>query len=304
MISQLAAGFFYLLDSGAKSNVIITETVLKTTICGRIESRSSERRINMKNIIYCFTGTGNSLHAAQKIAAAMEDCEVIPVTTVLTRPGKCDSIGFVYPVYFQGLPLIVREFISRLDLTRNRDTYYYAVATYGGAAGNGLSQLDLLLGGKGLKLNFGVRLLMFSNYVVWYDMKKNVADHTRKSDQALLAIIPRITGRETNTTGKPKPLLERYYQMRKKSIPQMASGYHLSGACTSCGLCAYVCPVGNIRMDGKAPQFGQRCEQCMACIQYCPKKAINYRQKTAKRGRYNHPAISPGQLAGFYKGPE
>ncbi|MDR3121471.1 MAG: flavodoxin, partial [Clostridiales bacterium] len=38
------------------------------------------------------------------------------------------------------------------------------------------------------------------------------------------------------------------------------------------------------------------CEQCMACIQFCPKRAINYRDKTQKRKRYHHPDITAQDL--------
>jgi flavodoxin len=36
----------------------------------------------MKTIIYYFTGTGNSLAAARKIAAVLEDCELEYTSTI------------------------------------------------------------------------------------------------------------------------------------------------------------------------------------------------------------------------------
>jgi Pyruvate/2-oxoacid:ferredoxin oxidoreductase delta subunit len=35
----------------------------------------------------------------------------------------------------------------------------------------------------------------------------------------------------------------------------------------------------------------------MACIQFCPKKAINYKDKTQNRKRYTHPTIKYTDLA-------
>ena len=62
----------------------------------------------MKNIIYCFTGTGNSLHTANAIAAALPDCTVVSVSAkeLVLPDASTERIGFVYPVYAGGLPLI------------------------------------------------------------------------------------------------------------------------------------------------------------------------------------------------------
>ena len=42
----------------------------------------------MKTIIYYFTGTGNSLAAAKKIAAALKDCELVPIASLEGYTGK------------------------------------------------------------------------------------------------------------------------------------------------------------------------------------------------------------------------
>ncbi|MCB2357259.1 hypothetical protein [Clostridium estertheticum] len=34
-----------------------------------------------------------------------------------------------------------------------------------------------------------------------------------------------------------------------------------------------------------------KCEQCFACLQWCPQKAIQYGKKTAMRKRYHHPDV-------------
>lgn len=35
----------------------------------------------------------------------------------------------------------------------------------------------------------------------------------------------------------------------------------------------------------------------MACINYCPARAIQFGKHTAKRGRYHHPEVSAPDLA-------
>jgi putative NADPH-quinone reductase len=67
-----------------------------------------------------------------------------------------DTIGFVYPVYYWGMPNIVRNFIEKLDFTNTRKAYFYGIATFGGLDGNGISHLnDLLINKHNIKLNYG-----------------------------------------------------------------------------------------------------------------------------------------------------
>ena len=75
----------------------------------------------MKTIIYYFTGTGNSLAVAKKIAAALGDCELVPIASLQKTNGdivpQADRVGIVCPVYFSGLPVMVDSFAQRLDLS-------------------------------------------------------------------------------------------------------------------------------------------------------------------------------------------
>jgi len=45
---------------------------------------------------------------------------------------ESDKIGFVFPVYFRGLPHMVKKFVG--DLKTNKNTYFFAVANYGSYA--------------------------------------------------------------------------------------------------------------------------------------------------------------------------
>ena len=57
--------------------------------------------------------------------------------------------------------------------------------------------------------------------------------------------------------------------------------------CISCGLCAKMCPAHTITLANGNPIWNEKCYQCLKCINYCPKEAIQYGDKTSKRGRYN-----------------
>ena len=97
-----------------------------------------------------------------------------------------------------------------------------------------------------------------------------------------------------------EPLQEIAYRFLIKLPPKMDKNYNISNDCTGCGICKKVCPVGNIDLDDdNRPYFKHHCEQCVACIQYCPNRAINYKNKTQSRRRYTHPSIKYTDLAKF-----
>ncbi len=46
--------------------------------------------------------------------------------------------------------------------------------------------------------------------------------------------------------------------------------------CTSCGICADVCPVEAISLDGGVALIDQdECTQCLVCLDECPVEAIS-----------------------------
>lgn len=259
-----------------------------------------------KNIIFVFSGTGNSLWAAKEIAKEMGECEIATMGSSgkYSLPSGYDSIGFVYPTYAGGMPRRVKEFVSHLDLQNNKDAYFFAVATCGRIvkAQNVVIQMRNLLKRKGIKLSYGERLDMFSNYVVGYEMRETVREEAEQSALDLKPIIESIKNHTTNA-GTTIPTLRQFESLGFMLIvPNMDKNFNVSDACTKCGICKKVCPMGNIKQErGSKPCFNHHCEQCLACIQYCPSKAINYKDKTQDRKRYTHPDISWKELAELNK---
>jgi MinD superfamily P-loop ATPase len=60
--------------------------------------------------------------------------------------------------------------------------------------------------------------------------------------------------------------------------------------CTRCGTCARICPVGNIKIVEKKPEFQHRCEMCFACDEWCPSGAIHHWSRS-QGVKYHHPEI-------------
>jgi ferredoxin len=260
-----------------------------------------------KNIIYIFTGTGNSLKAARNIANELGNCDIVSMgnNTIYELEKGYETIGFVFPTYYRGEPGKVNQFIKHLNLQQNKNAYYYAITTMGKYDGNTLNHIMKLLKKKGITLNYAKALDMFSNYVISYDMKDTIDEETKQSEIDNEKIIQDLKERKNNKVNKIEPIQEIIYKSLIKFVPQMDKFYNVSEDCIQCGICEKVCPVGNISMDESGhPIFNHHCEQCLACIQFCPKKAINYKDRTQDRKRYHHPAIGYSDLAALnYKNP-
>ena len=71
--------------------------------------------------------------------------------------------------------------------------------------------------------------------------------------------------------------------------------YSVTEACVGCGTCSRVCPRGCIHLEDGTPAYDYtRCANCMACIQACPTKAIQFAtvKEPNPKARYRNPHIS------------
>lgn len=254
----------------------------------------------MANIVFYFSGTGNSLKVAKTVARELGGGEIVSMGKQgnYSLAKQYDTIGFIYPAYYWGLPKKVIEFIKNLNINDNKNAYYYSIATNGGSPGNAVYQLyKLLLKSHNTKLNYGQKLRMFSNYVVMYEMSEKTDEITKHSDEALVPLIASIKNRENNRISKSTQILGFLNSWFIKKVSVMDKHFTVNNDCTGCGICKEVCPVKNITMQNNRPRYNHNCEQCVACIQFCPQKAINYRDQTQNRRRYTHPEISYKELA-------
>lgn len=250
----------------------------------------------MSSTIYYFSATGNSLTVARRIAEGMEDCAVRsmaaePPQGPVGGPGH--SVGLVFPVFYVGMPRLVRHFVERLNLLGG--TYCFAFITFGGNAADTLGMLEDLLGKKGVPLSYAAGATMPGNYIVKYPafapdvIQKLIGDAMHKADAAAAAAARgelRPTERKARLFSKAA---NRCYLYR--GIAEWDEKFSAADRCTGCGLCAGVCPVRNIRMEDRRPVWQHRCEHCLACLQWCPCGAIEYGGKTVGRQRYHNPNV-------------
>lgn len=255
----------------------------------------------MKTIIYYFTGTGNSLAAARMVAAALKDCELVPIAVLKDTPGNivpaADRVGIVCPVYDAGVPRIVAEFAERLDLSGAG--YTFAIVTMGGTGVSALHQLNkILMKGRGGKLDAAFAVKMPGNFPPVGrppEGEKKIAI-LKAADRHLVSIARTIDQGIAVPPGfSPGSSLMRclIYPPFFQNVHGMDKAFSVSDACTSCGTCAKVCPVGNITLANDRPAWQHHCEYCCACLHFCPVEAIqlNVFQGTTGRGRYRHPDL-------------
>ncbi len=250
----------------------------------------------MKTIIYYYTGTGNSLWTADLFAAGLGGAEVRAMHRErgAVRP-EADAVGLVFPVHMWGVPAPVLDFIARLECAP--DTYVFAAGVNAGQVSRTLVQLAKVVRAKGLTLAAGYDVVLPSNYIPWGG--PGPAEKLEKlfagAKEKIAAAAARIARREKGPVEKG-PLWQRIaftalYRLTFDKIPKMDRDFWVDDKCNSCGTCRKVCPAGNIEMADGRPSWLHRCEQCLACIQWCPKEAIQYGKKTPAYERYHNPGI-------------
>ena len=242
----------------------------------------------MKTILFYFSATGNSLTTARAIAAALEDCTLVPVAALKDEPAvpvDADRVGFVYPVYYSDMPHLVRRVISRMDFTGT--PYIFSVCTCRGHDGIVAQRLDALLQTRGQTLSRHLRVFLPGNSRVSPPEKdaEQLADQKRATAE-MLAQLTEWTVEDCS----PKD------ELKNSPVHDAANmrGLLAEDNCTGCGTCVRVCPMQNVRLlDGRAV-FGNECTSCLACYHWCPEKAIimsTGEPEMVRRRQYRHPAV-------------
>jgi len=243
---------------------------------------------------YWFSGTGNSLYAAKRLSEEMGGIPLAQITDAApegSAGGDGARVGFVFPSYYGNLPRAVRLFVEKLEI--KPETYIFAVVTKGGAGSGSVGSMDKALKSKGLRLNYGKCVRMPANYVISYnpadgDKKAKMLD---KADGRLRVYAREISGRMQAVKALPITAGNLY-----KAVRSLDAAFSASGDCTGCGQCERICTVRNIRLENGKPEWLRHCEHCVACISWCPAKAINYGNKTLDRRRYRNPKITADEL--------
>lgn len=255
-------------------------------------------------MIFYFTGTGNSLYAARKIGDASGE-HLIDITAAMKEKAFSysltadEKIGFVFPVYFYGVPSIVADFIAELKISQNHEgglkPYVYGVATCGGSMGGTPKMLEELLKKQGLPLSAVFQIQMASNYIMMYQptSPQSLKRIQESADKKLAETIEAILRKKQEDPGKRKKNM-----VTRIAYPLYVHGrktrlFHADEKCNGCGKCEKVCPVNAIKVVERKPIWTQKqCIHCTACINRCPQEAIQYGNKTKKWRRFENSILA------------
>jgi ferredoxin len=258
----------------------------------------------MKTTLYYFSGTGNSLKIAKDISDKLKNCELESIAKIFEeKPLKSSSenVGFIFPLYYAGLPKIVYDFLSKIDLARSN--YFFAVITYAGDINTTpLLQIETLLNKQAKNLSAGHYILMPNNYILGYDIhpedrqKEYFKQAKEKIEEICRVVENQQKNLEKSIFEKRRVKSEKFNENFRNTVQETDKHFHAEETCTSCGICVDVCPVNNIVLVADRPQWQHKCQQCLACINFCPEKCIQFGDKTQKTQRYTHPEISAKDL--------
>ena len=257
----------------------------------------------MSNVIFYFSGTGNSLNIAREIGKLLSDTKLIKIheTQDEINASGYDRVGIVYPVYYYQMPVLVEEFVKKLIITKEQ--YVFGIATYGGMRGRSLIDLRSTIEAKGCTLDAEFSVVMPGNYIVKYNAFPDGISRfiLKKSKITAAKIADSIRLKEKTRPTKIRGFEKGFLSSEKnrtmildirQGFAQEDKSFICSETCTGCGACEKICPAKNIVMQENRPVWQHRCEQCLACLQWCPNRSIDYLQTTQKRTRYHHPEVT------------
>ena len=256
----------------------------------------------MDDLIIYFSATGNCKYVSTRISEKTND-EIKSIIKLNKNKDYTielddnEDLGIVIPTYFWGLPVLVKEYLTGMEIkSKNTHPYIYAVSTYGTTPGGSLQIIDEILTKKGHKLNSRYTLRMVDTWTVEFDLTKeeNIREFTEHTEEKLEKIIKSITEhRNEDLTEKTKgklfyKLAQFAYDMERKT-----SNFTVDDSCTACGSCEKDCPVEAIKMDKNKPVWVKdKCLVCFRCLHRCPSFSIEYKNKTRKNGQYTNPNVT------------
>jgi len=259
--------------------------------------------------VYYFSGTGNSLWSAKRIAQIIgkthpagtrpEDaCELYNIGVEAQKSEiiiEADAVVMVFPSYAYGLPLIVRRFAKAAVFKTN---YLAAFVTYGSSPRGTLGALRQILKKKSIGAMFFGRIPAVENYLAMFGppkaptLERRVLMQEKATEEAARGIIERRENRVTVFC----PFSAFVSWLFSLGVKIFYRHYRLSGDCNGCGICEKICPVAAIAMHDGQPLFTPRCEHCQGCIDMCPSRAIRFGRVQWGTPGYRHPHIAIGEL--------
>lgn len=233
-----------------------------------------------------------------------------------------ERLGFVFPVHGWRVPKLVREFISKMkiqrepsdatggnkakadDCQKNRP-FTYCVCTAGDSIGltienlNKVISLNPSLQALGItEVSSSYSLIMPESYIglpfMDVDPKEREIRKKENAAQELAVVCEEIFDRKEGISRLVKGPIPWFFTKVVggffENVLITDKRFHVEkDRCVKCGICANVCPVGDIKGGhGEYPVWlhHKDCLTCFTCYHHCPHHAIEFGNQTQKKGQY------------------
>ena len=273
-------------------------------------------------MIFYFSGTGNTKWAASKLASATHE-DLISIAPYMRADDSShtlaepfilkenERLGFVFPVHGWRVPKLVREFIGKMKVQRAEPDaagslpFTYCVCTAGDSIGLTIENLNEVISQNPSLQALGITevsssysLIMPESYVglpfMDVDPKEKEIWKKSKSAQKLAVICEEIFDRKEGVSQLVKGPIPWFFTKVVggffENVLITDKRFHVEkDKCVKCGICANVCPVGDIKGGhGEYPEWlhHKDCLTCFTCYHHCPHHAIEFGKQTQKKGQY------------------
>ena len=233
-----------------------------------------------------------------------------------------ERLGFVFPVHGWRVPKLVREFISKMKIQRDSSDataknkakaedslknrpFAYCVCTAGDSIGLTIENLNKVISQNPSLQALGITevsssysLIMPESYIglpfMDVDPKEREIRKKENAAQELAVVCEEIFDRKEGISRLVKGPIPWFFTkvvggfFEKVLITDKR--FHVEkDRCVKCGICANVCPVGDIKGGhGEYPVWlhHKDCLTCFTCYHHCPHHAIEFGNQTQKKGQY------------------
>ena len=233
-----------------------------------------------------------------------------------------ERLGFVFPVHGWRVPKLVREFISKMkilrepsdasaenkakadDCLKNRP-FAYCVCTAGDSIGLTIENLNKVISQNPSLQALGITevsssysLIMPESYIglpfMDVDPKEREIRKKENAAQELVVVCEEIFDRKEGISRLVKGPIPWFFTKVVggffENVLITDKRFHVEkDRCVKCGICANVCPVGDIKGGhGEYPVWlhHKDCLTCFTCYHHCPHHAIEFGNQTQKKGQY------------------